>query len=137
MFHYLNCSIKSILNFFLQCREQNRIQRIGAQFAVQAICTYFGQDLIEKIPIFWSMIVDTIKVTEDDIKAFYASGDLHKPVNFEQSNELILCLQLIECTAIAIHSSLSDKLLELLPRLNLLLKHPLKAVSFKIYFGNS
>lgn len=111
-----------------QCREQNRIQRIGAQFAVQAICTYFGKDLIEKVPVFWNLITDTIKVTDDDINAFYATGDSRKPVNFDQANELILCLQLIECTAVAIHPSLSDKLLELLPQLNLLLKHPLKSV---------
>lgn len=90
---------------------------------------YFGKDLIEKVPIFWSLIKDTIKMTEDDVQAFYATGDEKKPVNFDQANEIILCLQLIECAAVAIHSSLSDNLLELLPKLNLLLKHPLKAVS--------
>lgn len=111
-----------------QCREQNRIQRIGAQFAVQAICTYFGADLIEKVPIFWSLIKDTIKITDDDICAFYAVGNSQKAVNFDQANEIILSLQLIECAAVAIHSSLSDNMLELLPKLNLLLKHPLKAV---------
>ncbi|XP_055324394.1 TATA-binding protein-associated factor 172 [Sitodiplosis mosellana] len=110
------------------CREQNRIQRIGAQFAIQAICTYFGKDLIEKVPIFWGLIKDTIKIRDEDICAFYATGNDQKPVNFDQSNELILCLQLIECSAVAIHPSLSDDLLELLPKLNLLLKHPLKAV---------
>lgn len=90
---------------------------------------YFGKDLIEKVPIFWSLIKDTIKMTEDDVQAFYATGAEKKPVNFDQANEIILCLQLIECAAVAIHSSLSDNLLELLPKLNLLLKHPLKAVS--------
>lgn len=121
------------MKFFLtnfQCREQNRIQRIGAQFAVQAICIYFGKDLIEKVPIFWSLVKDTIKVTEDDIQSFYKTGDAKNPVNFDQANELISCLQLIECTAVAIHSSLSDNLLELLPKLNLLLRHPLKSVGF-------
>lgn len=113
----------------IQCREQNRIQRIGAQFAVQAICMYFGKDLIEKVPIFWSLIKDTIKITDEDIQAFYVTGDAQTPVNFDQANEMILCLQLIECAAVAIHSSLTDNLLELLPKLNLLLKHPLKAVS--------
>lgn len=112
-----------------QCREQNRIQRIGAQFAVQAICTYFGEDLIKKVPIFWSLVKETIKVTEEDINAFYAtSANSRKPVNFDQANELILCLQLIECAGAAIHTNLSKNLLELLPKLNLLLKHPLKAV---------
>lgn len=118
------------LLFLFQCREQNRIQRIGAQFAVQAICTYFGKDLIEKVPIFWSLLKDTIKITEDDINAFYANGNAAQPINFDQANELIMCLQLIECASAAVHSTLTDELLELLPRLNLLLKHPLKAVNF-------
>lgn len=91
---------------------------------------YFGKDLIEKVPIFWSLVKDTIKITEDDIFAFYATGPNRQPVNFDQANELMLCLQLIECSAVAIHSSLSENLLELVPRLNLLLKHPLKAVSY-------
>lgn len=91
---------------------------------------YFGKELIEKVPIFWSLIKDTIKITDDDIQAFYVAGDAQKPVNFDQANEMILCLQLVECAAVAIHSSLTDNLLELLPKLNLLLKHPLKAVSF-------
>lgn len=97
---------------------------------MQAICAYFGKDLTEKVPIFWSLLKDTIKITEDDILAFYATDDSSKLVNFDQANELILCLQLIECAAAAVHPSLIDELLELLPKLNLLLKHPLKAVSF-------
>lgn len=84
--------------------------------------------MIEKVPIFWGLIKDTIKIKDDDICAFYATGNDRKPVNFDQANELILSLQLIECSAVAIHPSLSDNLLELLPKLNLLLKHPLKAV---------
>lgn len=84
--------------------------------------------MIEKVPIFWSLIKDTIKITDDDICAFYAIGTAHTAVNFDQANEIILSLQLIECAAVAIHISLSDNLLELLPKLNLLLKHPLKAV---------
>lgn len=83
---------------------------------------------MDKVPVFWSLLKDTIKVTEDDIQAFYANDDSVKTVNLEQSNELILCLQLIECAALAVHSDLTNDLLELLSQLNLLLKHPLKAV---------
>lgn len=86
--------------------------------------------MTEKVDIFWSLVKDTIKITEDDIHAFYTTGDDCKPVSFDQANELILCLQLIECAAVAIHPSLSDNLMELLPKLNLLLKHPLKAVCY-------
>lgn len=89
------------------------------------------------MPIFWSLIKDTIKVTDEDINAFYATGDARKPVNFDQANELILCLQLIECSGAAIHANLSKNLLELLPKLNLLLKHPLKAVCIQFSINRS
>lgn len=74
------------------------------------------------------MLKNTIKVTDEDIASFYAADENQKLVNFEQANELITCLQLIECAAVAIHPSLHDDLLELLTPLGLLLKHPLKAV---------
>lgn len=97
---------------------------------MQAICAYFGKDLIENIPIFWSLLKDTIKTTEEDIEAYYATDGTATPVNFDQANELILCLQLIECATASVHQSLSDELLDLLPKLSRLLKHPLRAVSF-------
>lgn len=95
---------------------------------MQSICTYFGAELIEKVPIFWTLIKNTIQITEDDIRHLYSDGHDMRPVNFDEANELVTCLQLIECAAPAIHQSLVRDLFELLPRLNLLLKHPLKAV---------
>lgn len=80
------------------------------------------------MPIFWTLINNTIQITEDDIRQMYSIGHDMKPVNFEEANELITCLQLIECAAAAIHPLLVHDLLALLPKLNLLLKHPLKAV---------
>lgn len=74
----------------------------------------------------------TIQITEDDIRQMYSAGHDLKLVNFEESNELITCLQLIECAAAAIHPALVPSLMEMLPRLNLLLRHPLKAVTFAI-----
>lgn len=76
------------------------------------------------------MLKDTIKTTEEDIKSYYATDGTATPVNFDQANELILCLQLIECATTSVHPSLSDELLDLLPKLSRLLKHPLRAVSF-------
>lgn len=110
-----------------QCREQNRIQRIGAQFAIQAICTYFGPELKEKVPIFWTLLKTSIQFTEEDLQRIYL--DDSTPVNFDQATKIMTCLQLIESASITIHPTLIEELLELLPQLNILLRHPLKAVS--------
>lgn len=111
------------------CRKQNRVQRIGAQFAVQSICTYFGAELQSKVGTFWSIIMDTIRITDIDISHLHAQGPNHKPINYDLANELMICLQLIECSAPYIHADVIDQVFELLPKLCLLLKHPLKAVS--------
>lgn len=111
------------------CRKQNRIQRIGAQFAVQAICTYFGVELQCKVGTFWSIIMDTIRITENEISYLHAHGPEQKPINYDLANELMICLQLIECSAPHIHADIIEQVFELLPKLCLLLKHPLKAVS--------
>lgn len=118
----------------IQARDLSRTQRIGAQFAIQAICTYFESELIEKIPILWTLIKNTIQITDDELENMYATNDTFLPINYDKANEMITCLQLIECSATVIHSSLIDDLLELLPKLNLLLRYPLKAVSNLIFF---
>lgn len=56
--------------------------------------------------------------------------DVENMANFDQANDLITCLQLIECTAPFISAAIIDDVFELLPKLCLLLKHPLKAVSY-------
>lgn len=72
---------------------------------------------------------DTIKITDDDINRMYAVENGTNTINFDQANELIMCLQLIECAAPSVHANVIDELFDLLPKLYLLLKHPLKAVS--------
>lgn len=73
--------------------------------------------------------MDTIKITERDIYHLHAQGIEQRPVNYETAMELMTCLQLIECSAPHIHVDKVDELFTLLPKLCLLLKHPLKAVS--------
>lgn len=75
------------------------------------------------------MIVDTIKVTEADINELHALGVEQKPINYDVAMELMTCLQLIECATPHIHAEIIDELFTLIPKLCLLLKHPLKAVS--------
>lgn len=89
------------------------------------------------MPSFWNLLTNTIRITDRDIQAYYASdNESRQLVNFEQANELIMCLQLIESASLAIHSDLTDDLLGMLPTLILLLKHPLKAVSYLEYVSH-
>lgn len=46
------------------------------------------------------------------------------------TNDLMTALQLIEIAAPHVHESLQDDLFKLLPKLGILITHPLKAVSF-------
>lgn len=109
----------------LQSKRQNRTQRIGATFAIKAICVHFGASLMEKVPVFLNLL-EALKLLVND--------DLVNPVNqnvgdVEKSNELITYLQLIEVIAPHLHSDHHAKLFSLLPHLIILLRHPLKAVS--------
>lgn len=75
--------------------------------------------------------MNTIQITEDEIEKMYSTDDDYLPVDYDKANEMITCLQLIECSAAVIHPSLIGELLELLPKLDLLLRHPLKPVSVR------
>lgn len=110
----------------MQNRKLNRIQRTGASYAVKAICLHFGLNLVTKVPVFWNQI-ESLKgtVTEEWIKRLYAA-----PIEIDKANELITAMQLIEVATPCIHSSLHSRLFSLLPHMSILLKHPLKAVSF-------
>lgn len=72
---------------------------------------------------------DTIQITEEDINEMHDKHVEICTINYEQTNELLMCLQLVECAAPSIHSTIIEGLFELLPKMYLLLKHPLKAVS--------
>lgn len=122
---YINNYNKFVCVIF-QNRKQNRIQRIGAQYAVQAICKHFGKDLRAKVPVFWSILTDTIKITDNDIRQM---NDVHRNmIDFNLAAEFMTSLQLMEICIPHIHADIIEQLFELLPMLRLLLQHPLKAV---------
>ncbi|KAJ6635131.1 TATA-binding protein-associated factor [Pseudolycoriella hygida] len=105
-------------------KRQNRTQRIGATLAIKAICLHFGARLLEKVPVF-SSLLDALKLLVND--------DLVNPlnlnsINIDKCNELITYLQLIEVVAPHIHNIHHEKLFSLLPQLTILLRHPMKAI---------
>lgn len=95
---------------------------------MQAICKYFGAELPVKMPSFWIVITNTIKFTEADINDMYRSNVDQKPVNFNVAMDIITSLQLIETVVSFIHADIIEQVFTLLPTLETLLKHPLKAV---------
>lgn len=102
-------------------RKQNRTQRIGATFAITAICSHFGSELNEKIPIISKLMTENIeKIELNRIES--------EIVQQEETNDLMLSLQLIEVAAPHIHKDLHPDLFKLLGKLSEILRHPMKAV---------
>lgn len=103
--------------------KTNRIQRIGAAFAIKAICEHFRADLFAKLPIFGQIVDNTKNLVQDETTLLQM-----KCVNHTAAQELITCLQLIEVMSPHIHESVVCRLFDLLPHLTQLLRHPLKAI---------
>lgn len=103
--------------------KNNRIQRMGAAFAIKAICEHFGADLFTKLPVFGQIIDNTKNLVQDEATLLQM-----KSVDYTAAHELITCLQLVEVMSPHIHESIVKRLFNLLPHLTQLLRHPLKAI---------
>lgn len=103
--------------------KNNRIQRIGATFAIKAICVKFAADLKTKIPTLWSIADKIQHLVPDEINLLQM-----KRIDYTVANELVTCLQLIEIMSPHVHKDLHSSLFNLLPHLTMLLRHPLKAI---------
>ncbi|XP_055685531.1 TATA-binding protein-associated factor 172 [Lutzomyia longipalpis] len=107
-------------------KKVNRIQRIGATFAIVEICRYFGVELKGKIPRIWELMTDFMrdKLTKDVSKMW-----LTVRLTEELMGELMTSLQVIEVAFPHLHATLQDELFDLLlPKMSLLIGHPLKAI---------
>jgi TATA-binding protein-associated factor len=119
-------------------RKQCRIQRLGATHAITSICSYFDKDLPQKIPILWQILFEQINKIDDAYVLSIAksngtvmNGGSSSCTNFvddNKTNDLITSLQTIEIAAPHLSVKLHDNLFEILPKLCVLLKHPLKAI---------
>ncbi|XP_055541530.1 TATA-binding protein-associated factor 172 [Wyeomyia smithii] len=106
-------------------RKHARTQRLGATHAITTICSYFKDTLPQKLPVVWQLMMDKIisKVTEE-----YIDKISRTIVPQDETNDFVTSLQLNEVAARHIDPALHDQLFQLLPKLCLLLRHPLKAV---------
>ncbi|XP_055378058.1 TATA-binding protein-associated factor 172 [Condylostylus longicornis] len=124
----VDLSLSDILGIDEPYKKLNRIQRIGAKFALTEMCEYFGETLFAKIPALSTIVFTTI----DKILETSSSMDELRTnplnINKEQTGELMTSLQVIEVISPYLHKNLHENIFKLLPKLGILLTHPLKAI---------
>ncbi|KRT80629.1 HEAT domain-containing protein, partial [Oryctes borbonicus] len=106
-------------------QKSNHIQRRGATLAFTEIVSYFGNELPEKLPKMWSLMVGQLTATVDP-ENFNVQALVGKKDDAEQ---LLWMLQVMEVCALHIHPDLREMLFDnSLKRFCVLLSHPYKAV---------
>ncbi|XP_055603145.1 TATA-binding protein-associated factor 172-like [Uranotaenia lowii] len=106
-------------------RKNARTQRLGATHAITTICSFFKASLPQKLPVVWQQMTEKI---ESKVDEHYIERLSREVINLEETTDLLTSLQLIEVAAQHIDRGLHDQLFQLLPKLSILLKHPLKAI---------
>lgn len=110
--------------FLIQTRKLNKIQRSGATFAIESACKFFGATLREKIPTLWELMFNTLsKIDEKYIKQLTC-----QLIPQDETNNILISLQLIEIASPHLHNDLHKELFGSLTKLCLLIQHPLKAI---------
>ncbi len=101
-----------------------KIQRTGATFAIESACKFFKSLLREKVPTLWElMFYAVMKVDEQYIKQ-----SLSRILPSEETNNILISLQIIEIASPHLHADLNEEAFRCLPKLCLLIQHPLKAI---------
>ncbi|XP_055637226.1 TATA-binding protein-associated factor 172 [Toxorhynchites rutilus septentrionalis] len=106
-------------------RKHAKTQRIGATYAIATLCSYFKETLPQKLPVIWQLMMETIVSKVDEL---YVDRLSREVISGEDTNEFMTSLQLIEIAARHIDAALHDQLFQLLSKLCLLLRHPLKSI---------
>lgn len=103
----------------------NSIQKKGALYALQTICSHFGEYLLSKLPRIIEIVYNSIKNIEFPENDPSMNSLKEKD---EEAQELIKNLQVFEIVCSKMHKCFVPKLLELLPIFTKLLIHPYSAV---------
>jgi TATA-binding protein-associated factor len=102
----------------------NRTQRIGAAFAIESTCQFFGEALPQAIPTLWEFMFDILaQINENHMKTLIQSK-----IEPEETNKVLSSLQLLEVASPFLHEELYTQLFGALSKLCLLIQHPFKAV---------
>ncbi|XP_058174842.1 TATA-binding protein-associated factor 172 [Anopheles ziemanni] len=102
-----------------------RTQRLGATAAITTICAQFKASLPQRLPILWQLLLDKLQTRVDEAYVDRLALDV---IAQDDTNDFMTSLQLLEVAAPFLDASLHGELFKLLPKLCLLLRHPLKAV---------
>lgn len=101
-----------------------KIQRIGATFAIESACKFFGPSLRSKLPSLWDLTFNAVmKIDEQYIRQI-----LRQVIQSDETNNILISLQLIEIASPHLHIDLHADTFACLPKLCLLIQHPLKAI---------
>ncbi|KFB40634.1 hypothetical protein ZHAS_00008156 [Anopheles sinensis] len=106
-------------------RKHARTQRLGATAAITTICAQFKASLPQRLPILWQLLLDKLQTRVDETYVDRLALDV---IAQDDTNDFMTSLQLLEVAAPFLDASLHAELFKLLPKLCLLLRHPLKAV---------
>ncbi|XP_070498926.1 TATA-binding protein-associated factor 172 [Chironomus tepperi] len=105
-------------------RKSNKIQRTGSTFAIESVCKFFGASLREQVPTLWELMFNTLsKIDEQYIRQLSC-----QLIPQDETNNIIIALQLIEIASPHLHKDLHKELFESLTKLCFLIQHPLKAI---------
>jgi TATA-binding protein-associated factor len=101
-----------------------KIQRSGATFSIESACKFFGSSLRIKVPTLYELMFNAVmKIDETYIRQI-----LRQIVPSEETNNILISLQLIEIALPHLHIDLHAEAFKCLPKLCLLIQHPLKAI---------
>ena len=102
----------------------NKTQRIGAAFAIESICQFFGESLPQAVPTLWQMMFDVIMKIDNNLIQTLTREKIEQ----EEANNIMTSLQLFEISSPHLHVNLHERMFETLSKLCLLIQHPLKAI---------
>lgn len=88
------------------------------------MCEFFKDSFPEKLPTLWQLMFNDIQ----KIDSIYIQRLTREIIQFEETSNILTSLQLIEITAPHLNEKLHKSLFELLPKMCLLIQHPLKVI---------
>lgn len=109
-----------------QTRKANKIQRLGATFAIESIFKFFGESLPGKVPTIWQIIFDILMRVDEN----YIERMRTHEIDHDEANNIMTALQVMDVAAPCFHDNLVTHLMSSLPKLCLLAQHPLKAIRY-------
>jgi TATA-binding protein-associated factor len=101
-----------------------KIQRNGAMFAFESICCFFNASLRDRMPTLWELMFSSIMKIDEQ----YIVQMRNQIIPPDETNNILTSLQLIEIALEHLHKDLHEEVFNCLPKICLLIQHPMKAI---------